>query len=148
MIDVKFTQNEYNQFDFDMENGDFSLEDGFDTSLYISLLTDGRANEKQVISAENRRGWIGDISNEVNNRTIGSLLWTVEQRRLTTKTLNETVDFCRNAVKWYIEDSICNSVEVTGSIVPLVGIYINIDMISKKGITYSHYIQVWRMTGK
>ena len=46
--DIKLFQ-ENGFFDIGIENGDFIAEDGFDTAIWVSLFTDARADESQVV---------------------------------------------------------------------------------------------------
>ena len=73
---------ENGSFDLVIENGDFKNEEGFDTAIWVSLFTDARASESQVLIPENRRGWLGNLVSDVEERQLGSFLWLVEQRKL------------------------------------------------------------------
>lgn len=145
--DIAVIQDDKGRFDVAIENGDLKAVDGLDTALYVSLLTDARANDQQIPVPEYRRGWIGNIASPVEGRQLGSLMWLVDQRRLTQTTLNEVVDYARKSLQWMLEDDVCVNVEVTGSIVPTQGIRLNITMTSKEGITESRYVDLWKQTG-
>lgn len=147
MADVKFSIDENFGFDIDIENGDFVLEDGFDTALYLSLFTDARANETQVLIPEYRRGWLGDLVSPIDDRQLGGHLWLVDQRRLTQSTLNETIDYCKKSLQWMIDDELCTKIEISGSIVPRHGIELEIEIYSKSGVTTNKNIKIWQYTG-
>ena len=147
MSDVKFQQGTNGQFDIVIENGDLANESGFDTALFISLLTDGRAPESRVLRPEDRRGWIGDIKSPVDGRNIGGLLWLVEQRKLNQTTVNEAVDFAKKSLNWLLEDNIAKNIEVSGSIVPRSGISLDITTTAPSGETTTHYVRLWELTG-
>ena len=134
-------------FDLVIEDGDFKNEEGFDTAIWVSLFTDARASESQVLAPENRRGWMGNLVSDVEEREVGGLLWLAEQRRLTQDSLNEIVDYVRKSLNWFIEDNIAQKIEVSGEIVPRSGIAISIIITTSDGSTSSHYIPMWEVTG-
>lgn len=147
MSDLKLLQGPDGVFDLVIENGNLAIEDGFDTSIFVSLLTDARAPADKVVIPENRRGWMGNLVSPVENRDLGGLLWLTEQRRLTQDTLNETIDYARKSLAWFVEDGIATSIEVTGVIVPLSGITLVITITALNGVTEKHYINLWEVTG-
>lgn len=147
MGDFKLVQGSDGRFDIAIENGDIANEDGFDTAIYVSLFTDARAPESKVIRPENRRGWIGNLVSPVEGRELGGLIWLAEQRRLNQGTLNEIIDYARQALDWFVEDEIAKSVEVTGEIVPQSGIVLTINITAPDGNTESYYIPLWEVTG-
>ena len=134
-------------FDIALEDGDFANEDGLDTNIWVSLFSDARADQTQVIVPENRRGWLGNLAAEVPERQLGGHLWLAEQRRLNQETLNEVIDYIRKSLEWIVIDEIALKIEVSGSIIPRVGIEANVVITSKDGITSDHYIELWRLTG-
>ena len=138
---------ESNAFDIAIENGDFENEPGFDTAIWVSLFTDSRASESQVLVPENRRGWLGNLASDIEERQLGGLLWLAEQRRLTQDTLNELIDYARKSLNWMVEDNIVQKIEVSGEIVPRSGMALSITITSQEGITSSHYIPLWEVTG-
>ncbi len=147
MSDLKLVQGSDGVFDLVIEGGSLAKEDGFDTAIWVSLLTDARAPADKVILPENRRGWMGDLVSPVEGRNLGSLLWLTEQRRLTQNTLNETIDYARKGLIWFIEDGLANNVVVTGEIVPRSGIRLTIIITALNGETETHYINLWEVTG-
>lgn len=134
-------------FDIAIENGDLKNEDGFDTAIWVSLFTDARASESQVLVPENRRGWLGNLVSEVEERQLGGFLWLSEQRRLTQETLNEVIDYARKCLNWFVEDNVAQKIEVTGSIVPRSGIELEITITASDGKTVNHYVPLWEVTG-
>jgi phage gp46-like protein len=145
--DIAVIQDDKGRFDIAVENGDLKAVDGLDTALYVSLFTDARATDQQILVPEYRRGWIGNVASPVEGRQLGGLMWLVDQRRLTQTTLNEVVDYARKSLQWMLDDDVCVNVEVTGSIVPTQGIRLHITMTSNEGITESRYVELWRQTG-
>jgi phage gp46-like protein len=147
MIDLKLTQDASGVWDLSISNGDLEGVEGFDTAIFSSLLTDARAPESIVLKPENRRGWMGNLASTVDGRDFGGLLWLVNQRRLTQETLNEAVDYARQALDWLVEDGLASNIEVTGTIVPRSGITLEIVITSPEGETVTHYVPLWEVTG-
>lgn len=147
MIDIKATINDDNQITIGFENGDFTHEDGFDTAILIALLTDARAPEDRVSVPQYRRGWMANLHSPVEGRELGGLLWTTEQSRLTPKELNESISFAKLALDHFVEDGLAKSVIVGGSIVPKLGIQLDITITSVSGEVSTHYVKLWELTG-
>ena len=139
---------ENGSFDLLIENGDFKAEDGLDTALWVSLFTDARADESQVLQPESRRGWMGNLVSNVFERQLGGLLWLAEQRRLIQETLNEVEDYVRKSLDWMLEDGLARNIEVSGEIVPLNGLAVTITITTQEGSTDSHYVPLWEVTGE
>ena len=148
MIDVKLIIDADGRFDISFTEGDFTLEDGFDTALYASLFTDARAPANLVPVPEHRRGWMGDIVSPVEGRSLGGLLWLVDQRRLTQDTLNDSISYARKSVKWFIEDKWLNGIDVSGIIVPRSGIRLFVIPTALNGqVGTTRAFDLWKLTG-
>jgi len=148
MIDVKLIIDSEGRFDISFTEGDFTLEDGFDTALYVSLFTDARAPANLVPVPEHRRGWMGDIVSPVEGRSLGGLLWLVDQRRLTQDTLNDSVSYARKSVKWFVEDKWLNGIDVSGIIVPRSGIRLFVVPTALNGqVETTRTLDLWKLTG-
>jgi len=98
--------------DISFEDGDFKKLKGFDTAIFISLMTDARASVNQVPQPERRRGWIGNLNNPVE---LGSLVWLYEQSKLITATVNGVTDQARKSLQWLIDFSYATDVTVTST---------------------------------
>lgn len=147
MNDLKLTLDASGQFDLTIENGNLAKVSGFDTALTVSLFTDARANEAQVYLPENRRGWVGNIVNDVQGRQLGGLLWLIDQRRLTQNTLNESIDYAKKSLDWIVEDGMADNIKVTGEIISQRGIQLRIDIQIDKGKTETRFVKLWEVTG-
>lgn len=147
MIDIFLEQDENGAFDFSIENGDIQRTDGLETAIWVSLFTDARATEAQVLIPEYRRGWPGNALSSVPGRQLGGYLWLVDQRRLTQSTLNDAIDYARGALDWFLVDNIARSVIVDGEIVPRSGIQLSITITSYLGVTKTYYVNLWEVTG-
>lgn len=145
MIDASLTQSK-SGYDFTISNGDIASIDNFKTAIEVSLFSDARADSSQVYLPEYRRGWLGDTASPIDNQNYGSLLWLIEQERLTQSTLNKAVSYAREALQWLIDQGQASNVEVSGEIQAPEGIVLYIVITSVSGQTESHYANLWEAT--
>ena len=91
---------------------------------------------------------MGNLESPVEGRELGSLLWLVDQSKLTQDTVNTSVNYARLALNWFIEDRIANSIVVTGEIVPRSGIRLKVVFTVQSGKVSTHYFNLWEQTGQ
>jgi len=102
-------------YDIGIENGDLVPDDGLETAILTSILSDQRADESQVPQPEFRRGWIGDLVTPFPGVKYGSLIWLTEQSRLTQRVLNSIKDYAEKSLQWMIDTSLANEIEATAT---------------------------------
>jgi phage gp46-like protein len=147
-IDIALRQNEFNEFDVSFENGDFKLVDSFDTSLTLSLFADARALPSQVPRSELRRGWWGNqFDDDFPLYELGSRLWLLNQSRKTQSTLNNAVDFTRNALQWLVDKNHAVSVDVQGEFTQN-GIRLKITINRGNSTVETRYFDLWNNSGQ
>ncbi len=118
--DIKILYNsETKEYDIKYANGDLFRENGMTTALLMSLFTDRRANDDDVLpNPEDKRGWWGDLL-ETDGDKIGSRLWLLSGKK-DQSALNFTYDAIKEAVQWFVNDGLWQkfniSVEYIGSI--------------------------------
>ncbi|MCK5018516.1 MAG: phage GP46 family protein [Candidatus Peribacteraceae bacterium] len=133
---------------YDMEigdDGDFVPVYGFDTSIIISLFVDKMANGEEVVEALQRRGWIGNESNDVPGFEIGSKLWLTYQARNNAETRNQVVDAAKSSLLWLVDDGYLTDLNVTGALKP-EGIELQIIFVRKSGKIDKLYFKLWENT--
>ena len=146
MIDLLLTQDNNGVFDLSVADGDLASTDGLDTAIWESIFSDQRAPESKVPLPQNRRGWLGDLNSPVEGRLYGSLLWLLDQRRLTQDALNEGISSLQDALQWIQDDGLAQNVTVTGELVPRSGIALTAIITTLDGKVESHYIPLWEAT--
>lgn len=72
-------------------------------AVEISLFTWRRASASDAVDDE-RYGWWGDSFPLVANDRIGSRLWLLRRRKLTTETISAAVTYAREALQWLVDD--------------------------------------------
>ena len=145
MPDIQLRPDDTGIYDITIENGDFKPDDGLETAIIVSLFSDARADESQVPQPENRRGWIGDLVAPVPGYLFGSLLWLLEQARLTQETLAQAENYTRAALNWMVEDGLAQAIDViasrdNGSLI------LDITVISPDGSVVRKAFDLWRRT--
>lgn len=101
-------------FDFSVSNGDFDVDNGLMTAVLVSLFTDRRANDDDVIpdGTNDRRGSWQDQYLEVDGDLMGSRLWLLDREKELTDVLQRAQTYAEEALAWLMEDGIVRSVSV------------------------------------
>ena len=146
MTDIKAIQTDEG-WTLGITDGDLTEEDGFDTAIAQTLFTDARAPDNAVVIPEKRSGWMGNLESPVEGRELGSLLWLVDQSKLTQDTVNTSVNYARLALEWFKEDGLATSIIVTGGIAPRSGIRLTVVFTAQSGKVSTHYFNLWERTG-
>lgn len=132
----------------DMEHGaDYATQalllqedNGLDTSVILSLFTDRRAEDDDVIpggSGDKRGAWIDSFA-DVEGDKFGSRLWLLESAKLLPETVNRVREYCAEALNWMVRDGVAKTVNVTAEIVrhhPLGIIAAQIEIVKPDGAT-------------
>ena len=102
-------------FDWSISAPSLQGEKGLETAIIISLFTDRRANEDDVIpdGSANRRGWWADVFPDIENDNIGSRLWLLFREKDMQLVVNRAHDYVVEALQWLIDDGIAKRVDVT-----------------------------------
>jgi phage gp46-like protein len=113
-IDVKLIQDDEGIWDISLdENGQLVLDEGFETTVRLSLVGERRATSGEVSTPEHRGGWIGNLLADVAGFEQGSKNWILRQSRLTDETTATAKNYSRDALNWMTEDGLANTIEVT-----------------------------------
>lgn len=130
----------------DIEQGaDFAIEalllqedEGLDTAVILSLFTDRRAEDDDIVSGDDKRGtWIDSFS-DVEGDKFGSRLWLLESAKLLPETVNRVREYCAEALNWMVRDGVAKAVNVTAQITrhhPLGVIATQIEIVKPDGTT-------------
>lgn len=132
----------------DLERGaDYALQsmllqqdDGMDTAIILSLLTDRRAEADDIIpggSDDKRGAWVDSFA-EVEGDKFGSRLWLLESAKLLPETVNRVREYCKEALQWLVQDGVAKAVNVSAQIIrnyPLGIIAAEIDIVKPDGTT-------------
>lgn len=114
MSDIRLVyDNDFGAMDLAIENDDVASDAGLETAVLISLFSDRRASEEDVVlDPEEKRGWWADQFSEVSGDQIGSRLWQLDRALLTPDVEVQTEVKVREALAWMIEDEIAASIDI------------------------------------
>lgn len=92
-----------NNADIVIENADIALDNSVGTLVIISLFTDRRALDSDVLpdGGTDRRGWWGDTYNQ---NQIGSRLWLLSREKQMSSVLTRAKYYAEEALAWLTED--------------------------------------------
>lgn len=104
---IPFTENENTFFDIEyQDDGDFKQDD-LDTSITIGLFVDARADEDEVLVAEQRRGFWGK---EIDDKKTGSKIW-LQNGRKTTDNMSRIIDWSEKGLQFLTDEELAKKVE-------------------------------------
>lgn len=126
------------------DDGDIVTDDFFDTSITYSLLGERRASSSQVPDSELRRGWIGNENKDFEN---GSLLWLMEQSRLTRSNLNTIESLARDALTWLVDDGFAVSINDIKASSKNGQVIIDIEIARSRSRVERRFFILWQNTG-
>ena len=145
MQDVLIRANSDGLYDLVIDGNQFASAGGFETAIPVSLFTDARAPAALVSEPQNRRGWIGNLLTSTTMRQLGSILWILDQARITQETLNIARLAAQDAFQWMVDDSVALGVLVDVAIGKKSGYIITIQITDTSNVV-SRYQTLWRAT--
>jgi phage gp46-like protein len=81
-------------------------------AVEISLFTWSRAAPSDQLDDDERYGYWGDSFPLVAGDQLGSRLWLLRRRKLTTETIGDAVTYARDALRWLVDDGHVIDVQV------------------------------------
>jgi phage gp46-like protein len=114
--DIRIAFDQYDQFaDFILADRDVDRDDGLETAVLITLLTDKHADAGDPLPDDSgyRGGWFGDSLPVVPDYKMGTKLWLLQRAKTVTEIPAIAKEHLLDGFKWMIEDGIVKSVDVT-----------------------------------
>jgi phage gp46-like protein len=145
MQDVLIRANSDGLYDLVIDGNLFASAGGFETAIPVSLFTDARAPAALVSEPQNRRGWIGNLMTAATMRQLGSILWILDQARITQETLNIARLAVQDAFQWMVDDGVALGVLVDVTRAPKGALLITIQITDTSNVV-SRYQTLWRAT--
>jgi len=103
-------------FVFDSFIQDLEGDEGLETAVIISLFTDRRANEDDVLpdpNNEDKRGWWGDLTSAFGTEDqIGSRLWLLNREKTLQSVIQRAKQYVIEALQWMIDDGVAIKIDV------------------------------------
>lgn len=139
-------------FDLAVSDADLASEDTLASAVLVSLLCDRLAQQYEVATGADRRGWWADAFSE-SRHLLGSRLWLLEREKQLPGVVLRCQKFCEEALQWLIEDGLAKAVTVTvfianhGWMVALIKVQINDDARTFR-FEFNQATQVWRLANE
>lgn len=144
-IDIALTPDQTGKYDINLDAfGDLEATTGFTTSIYLSLLTDERAEASEVSDPRKRRGYMGD--EYYDDFKHGSRLWLLDQARLTELTRNNAISYAQNCFDWMVQDGYLRFINASAIIRAREGLTMTITLTARDGTTADFAYQLWTNT--
>lgn len=107
----------WEQADLAIVDDDLAIDQGLVTSGLLSLLVDARAEpEDSAPDPDQRRGYWADEFSPVDGDRSGSKLWLLGRRTPSDGAEAVAKQYAREALQWYLDDGIAESVNVAAAI--------------------------------
>lgn len=145
MQDILIRANSDGLYDFVVEGNEFASAGGFETAIPVSLFTDARAPAALVSEPQYRRGWIGNLMTAATMRQLGSILWVLDQSRITQERLNVARLAAQDAFQWMVDDGVALGVKIDVQRNSVIGIIVFIEITDTSNVV-SRYQTLWRAT--
>lgn len=138
MSDVALVMNAQGVADFGITANDLLVDDGLQTSIELSLFTDRRALDTDVLpgNSTDRRGFWGGA--------IGSRLWLLQRSKQTLDVLALAKQYALEALQWLLDDQVAATVDVTTAFVAPGVLGISVVITRPVGMTQAfQFSYVW-----
>ena len=107
--DLKLEKNTNGIYDISFTNGDFTLDDGLETSFIMTCYCQKRDDE--IEDPRSRGGWAGNQLN-TDGFEQGSLVWTLFQARADEDSINLAQNYLEDAFQWYLDEGLAKELNV------------------------------------
>lgn len=127
MMDVRIIQDDLTkEYDIGIFNDDFILDRGLETSVLISLFSDGREEERET----DKRGFWGAavLDEDRNGAQFGSKLWLLMREKQIDETLVKIREWCDAALQWMIDEKIATRVNTAAEYLRMGTVLIQIEI--------------------
>lgn len=125
-------------------------DDGLQTAVILSLFTDRRANDDDVLPGDpaDKRGWWADAYPMLPGDKIGSRLWLLNREKQLASALSRAQEYAQEALQWMLDDGVASSVVCSAQIVRmgLLGLTIAITPPGANTPQYYRFESLWSNT--
>ncbi len=114
---------------------DLATDEGLETAVIISLFTDRRADESDILPLGEayRRGWWGDTYPEIEGDKIGSKLWLLSREKQLPEVMRRAEQYARESLQWLIDDKVATDVTVIATNPSMGVLFLQIDITRPAG---------------
>jgi len=145
-VDVLLQKTSAGYYDLGFDNGDLYSTDGFTSALLMSIFCERRAKPSEVAPPEKRRGWWGNAFLGFADFEMGSKLWLLSQARADQNSLNNSITYVNNALKWLIDDKYVDKVIVGAEYDSQNRLLLAIQLLIGQDIVLNKGFRLWQNT--
>lgn len=144
-IDACLLESDNSTYDIQLgSDGDILTQDFFDTAIIVSLFTERRANESEVLDPALRRGWVGNESTPGFEQ--GSKIWLFEQARITRSVLNGLSTAVKDALEWFVDSGFADSIDAVEVTATTTGITLSTNIRRPNSQVDRQFFTLWDNT--
>lgn len=133
---VPTEENNNTTFDIEYLEGDF-IQDDLDTSVEIALFGDARADESEVLTSDQRRGFWGKVIDDVET---GGKIWLQDGRK-TVENLSRILDFTEKTLAFLVNEGLEKRVESNAVFISEgIALFIEITRLDNSTITKKYVV--------
>jgi phage gp46-like protein len=136
--------------DLAVEANDLAQDAGLRTAILLSLFTDRRADDGDILppGETDRRGYWGDSIVPAATDRIGSRLWLLAREKATETTRARADEYAAEALEWLTEDRVAERVAVAADYFHPGMLGIRVIVHRPQGDTVTFYFQrTWAAEG-
>ena len=111
-------------FVFDSEIQDLESDEGLETAVIISLFTDRRAKDDDILPDPDNpdlRGWWGDLVSGIEGDQVGTRLWLLNREKTEENVLTRAKQYIEEALAWLLEENVAAKIVVNAERQGIVG---------------------------
>jgi len=116
-MDIQLSQQADFSIDINLSAGQLVVDDGLQTSVLISILTNALASDDDELPFEStevtaRQGWWGTDLLNLDTGTLGSKLWLNSREKITNQSIERIRENVTASLQWLLDDGIAELVDV------------------------------------
>lgn len=117
-MDIQLSQQDDFGIDINVVDGQLVVDDGLETAVLISLLTDALARDDDALPIDSdsvlaRQGWWGTELLDLDSGILGSRLWLNSREKIRNQSIERIRENAVNSLEWLLSDGIAQTVDVS-----------------------------------
>jgi len=146
-IDFKLNATPTGLFDIGLNlDGDFEMDQSYDTAIVVSIFTDARADESEIAESSNRRGWAGNEATP--GREMGGKVWLWVTNRNTPAVRRGLASALDDCLAWFVTDGLLDEAPSAKSFKVNAGaLGVNVGIPRPGSTVDNRSFEAWERTG-
>jgi len=143
--DLAMEKDAQGNYDLVIVDGLFKTTESFETAIQLLFFLDARAEPSEVPIAQNRRGWWGNVFNQIPNTELGNKLWLLFQARAIEETRLKAEQFVKQGFQQLVDSQHATKIEVVGELFEN-RVEINIKIFTNQDVIIEQTFTLWLNT--